>query len=253
MEYVKGLLGVLPDPKNEHQLERWDIEEAQDIPEEFDSRKKWPDCPSIKFIRDQASCGSCWAFGAVEAMSDRICIASNGEDKVELSAEDLLTCCHIFCGNGCNGGFPGMAWRYWQFKGIVTGGLYHGEGCRPYSIPPCEHHIIGPRPNCSSVSTPKCLKKCQPNYPLSYNEDKRYGKKVYSVHGERKIQTEIMTNGPVEGTLEVFADFVNYKSGKICEEMLIQIININLNLNYSEFISLLNFSACHLSALLSFY
>ena len=44
------------------------------------------------------------AFGAVEAMSDRICVASNSNTQVHLSAEDLLSCCES-CGNGyvtCN-------------------------------------------------------------------------------------------------------------------------------------------------------
>jgi hypothetical protein len=31
-----------------------------EIPEEFDAREQWPDCPAIKEIRDQGSCGSCW-------------------------------------------------------------------------------------------------------------------------------------------------------------------------------------------------
>nr|1SP4_A Chain A, Cathepsin B [Bos taurus] len=48
------------------------------LPESFDAREQWPNCPTIKEIRDQGSCGSCWAFGAVEAISDRICIHSNG-------------------------------------------------------------------------------------------------------------------------------------------------------------------------------
>jgi hypothetical protein len=36
------------------------------------------------------SCGSCWAFGAVEAMSDRVCIASSGAQNTHISAEDLV-------------------------------------------------------------------------------------------------------------------------------------------------------------------
>jgi len=55
-------------------------------------------------IRDQGNCGSCWAFGAVEAISDRICIASNGADQPSISSENLLSCCWT-CGMGCNGLF----------------------------------------------------------------------------------------------------------------------------------------------------
>ncbi len=57
--------------------------------DEFDSRTQWPNCPSIQEVRDQGSCGSCWAFGASEAMSDRICISSNGQTNAHISAEDL--------------------------------------------------------------------------------------------------------------------------------------------------------------------
>jgi len=31
-----------------------------ELPDEFDARKQWPNCPTIKEIRDQGSCGSCW-------------------------------------------------------------------------------------------------------------------------------------------------------------------------------------------------
>lgn len=30
------------------------------LPENFDAREQWPNCPTIKEIRDQGSCGSCW-------------------------------------------------------------------------------------------------------------------------------------------------------------------------------------------------
>lgn len=63
------------------------------------------------------------AFGAVEAMSDRICIHSKAKISVRLSAEDLVFCCYT-CGFGCDGGYPGAAWDHWVHKGIVTGGSY---------------------------------------------------------------------------------------------------------------------------------
>ena len=74
-------------------------EEVGDIPDSFDSRENWPECPTLKEIRDQGNCGSCWAISAVEAMSDRICIASQGKDNSHLSTEDLIACCHT-CGFG---------------------------------------------------------------------------------------------------------------------------------------------------------
>lgn len=40
------------------------------------------------------------AFGAVEAISDRICVRTSGRVNVEVSAEDLLTCCGDQCGDG---------------------------------------------------------------------------------------------------------------------------------------------------------
>ncbi len=90
-------------------------ENVESLPEEFDSRTQWPNCPTIQEVRDQGNCGSCWAFGAVEAMSDRICIASQGKMVVRLSAEDLLSCCWS-CGFGCNGGFPESAWNWFKVK-----------------------------------------------------------------------------------------------------------------------------------------
>lgn len=52
-------------------------------------------------------------------------------------------------------------------------------------------------------------------YNVSYTADKRYGAEAYAVSSEvEKIQTEIMTNGPVEGAFTVYADFPSYRSGE---------------------------------------
>lgn len=49
------------------------------IPDTFDARTNWPMCTVIGKVRDQGGCGSCWAFGAAESISDRICIDSQGK------------------------------------------------------------------------------------------------------------------------------------------------------------------------------
>lgn len=215
-EYLKGLMGVLPGDEN-HRLpeRRYGLGNLQ-IPDNFDSREQWPNCTSLREIRDQGSCGSCWAFAATEAMTDRFCIANRGQKQFRFSAENLVSCCGILCGRGCNGGFPSMAWRMWVWKGIVSGGPYgSNEGCQPYEIPSCEHHAVGPRPNCTSgPGTPRCVKSCENGYNVPYKQDLHYGRKAYSVsrHPDQ-IQADIMTNGPVEAAFSVYSDFLNYKSG----------------------------------------
>lgn len=59
-------------------------------------------------------------------MSDRICIHSQGNLQVFVSAEDLLACCSQ-CGKGCLGGEIPRAWWYWQAYGRVrqTGNPQH--------------------------------------------------------------------------------------------------------------------------------
>ncbi|KAH0622895.1 hypothetical protein JD844_025731 [Phrynosoma platyrhinos] len=141
MSYVKKLCGTyLHGPKLP---ERFEFAGDLELPESFDSRKQWPSCPTINEIRDQGSCGSCWAFGAVEAISDRVCIHTNGKVNVEISAEDLLSCCGFECGVGCNGGYPSGAWKYWTEKGLVSGGLYDSHvGVTSYGVPRSEKEIM---------------------------------------------------------------------------------------------------------------
>lgn len=165
MDFVRSHMGVLQDG-NGVKLEEKVIEVPNDLPTDFDSRTQWGNmCPSTKEVRDQASCGSCWAFGAVESMTDRICIASQGAQTPHISAQDLMTCC-ITCGMGCNGGYPAAAWQYWNNQGIVTGGQYgSNQGCQPYSLPKCDHHVSGQYPPCSGEGpTPPCKRNCRQGY-----------------------------------------------------------------------------------------
>jgi cathepsin B len=215
-ESIKRLMGVRPEYFDQHKLlTPIEHDVPNDLPANFDAREQWPNCASLKEVRDQGSCGSCWAFGAVEAMTDRICIASSGAQNAHISAEDLVSCCDE-CGFGCDGGFPQAAWAYYKSEGLVTGGNYNTkQGCEPYTIASCDHHVNGSLPPCQGEQpTPQCTKKCIDGYSTPYTKDKHYGESVYSVRAEQtQIETEIYKNGPVEAAFTVYADFLTYKSG----------------------------------------
>ena len=181
-----------------------------DLPESFDLREAYPQCESLREIRDQSRCGSCWAFAAAETMSDRLCIHSNGQLQTRVSAQYLVTCC-TSCGDGCFGGYPSSTFSFWKSSGIPSGGLYGDTNtCQPYFLPECDDHMH----NCEDYQdTPACSKSCVDGYPKTLSEDKTYGSSSYSVRGEQNIMKEIYENGPVEGTFYVYEDFGDYSSG----------------------------------------
>jgi cathepsin B len=87
-----------------------------DTPKEFDSRTQWKDC--IHDVRNQQKCGSCWAFAASEAFSDRVCIATNGQINAVYSPQNLVECDKTDI--GCQGGQLDHVWNYIEDHGIVT-------------------------------------------------------------------------------------------------------------------------------------
>lgn len=47
------------------------------------------------------------------------------------------------------------------------------------------------------------------------------GSSAYSIERDvKKIQQEILTNGPVEGAFTVFEDFIQYKSGTFIDTLI---------------------------------
>lgn len=195
----KKLLGSYFTPENDDSFIRTHPRNLS-LPTSFDAREAWPQCNSMQTILDQGHCGSCWAFGATEALSDRFCIHNN--ESVTLSENDLLSCCGFECGSGCDGGFPLRAWQYFVRSGVVN------AECDPYfDEAGCQH------PGCEPLySTPECVQECKDN--KEWSDAKHYASSAYRVGSDPyDIMAELYTNGPVEVSFRVFEDFAHYKSG----------------------------------------
>jgi len=186
------------------------------VPTSFDSAENWPQCTVIANVRDQSSCGSCWAFGSTASFESRACIET-GKD-IKYSPEDTAFCSNA--GYGCQGG--NSAWGYFENTGVVTGGDYFdigsGSTCYPYSLAPCAHHVPATEkyPACpsSEYPSPRCARSCsESGYSKSWSSDKLRASSSYSVRGESQIMQELSTNGPMYVAFSVYSDFPTYKSG----------------------------------------
>ncbi|KAF8407384.1 hypothetical protein HHK36_006515 [Tetracentron sinense] len=176
IEQFKYLLGVKPASQSD--LEDIPVvthPKSLELPKQFDARTAWPQCVTISKILDQGYCGSCWAFGAVESLSDRFCVHFGLH--ISLSVNDLLACCGFMCGNGCDGGDHIYAWKFFVSNGVVT------------------------------------EEKCKDKNQL-WQESKHFSVNVYRVSSDPYIiMAEVYKNGPVEVTFTVYEDFAHYKSG----------------------------------------
>jgi len=160
---------------------------SNDLPETFDARQQWPNC--VHVIRDQAHCGSCWAFALTEVVSDRFCIATSQRVNHILSPQYVLSCDKAdMC---CQGGYIDKSWNFMVSTGTVT------DTCWPYES--------------GAGACPACRTTCKDGSAMELFKVKSGS--VKHVTGVSSIQTAIMTSGPVEAGFQVFQDFFSYHSG----------------------------------------
>jgi cathepsin F len=105
----------------------------KDIPDSFD----WRDnkVPVVTPVKDQAQCGSCWAFSTIANIEGQWAMAGN--KLTSLSEQNLVDCDHQCstydgeksCDGGCDGGLPQNAYAYvMENGGIDTEDSYPYEG-----------------------------------------------------------------------------------------------------------------------------
>lgn len=73
-------------------------------------------------VKNQGSCGSCWAFAATAAHESYQIQFKNQPGTIDLSEQQLVDCAGIspYENNGCNGGYAVRALEYIKDFGQAT-------------------------------------------------------------------------------------------------------------------------------------
>ncbi|CAL6045745.1 Cathepsin_B [Hexamita inflata] len=126
MTWTPGIPSIFKD-KSQQQLKSMlmhvapishNVENARyvgEAPESLDWPSLSPECVNV--LKNQEMCGSCWAFSAIGAFSDRRCISKKDSSRVHYSEEFVVTCDKI--DQGCNGGYLNTVWIFLQKTGTV--------------------------------------------------------------------------------------------------------------------------------------
>mgnify|MGYP000642681493 CR=1 FL=1 len=100
------------------------VRKVRQLPSSFD----WRNVNGIGYVspvRNQGSCGSCYAFASMALLEARIRIATNNTERPVFSPQQVVDCAEY--AQGCDGGFPYLiAGKFAQDFGVLA------DSCYPY-------------------------------------------------------------------------------------------------------------------------
>ncbi|OXB58260.1 hypothetical protein ASZ78_008464 [Callipepla squamata] len=162
------------------------LKKVSGLPESWD----WRNVNGVNYVspvRNQASCGSCYAFASMGMLEARIRILTNNTQKPVFSPQQVVSCSQY--SQGCDGGFPYLiAGKYVQDFGVVE------EDCFPYT----------------ARDSPCLFKRSCYHY---YTSEYHYVGGFYGACNEALMKLELVLGGPMAVAFEVYNDFMFYKEG----------------------------------------
>lgn len=85
----------------------------------------WVSKGKVSKVKNQGSCGSCWAFSATGAIESFYLFKGQ---SVTCSEQMLVDCSRSYGNQGCNGGWPSNALKYVAAKGLASSSAYPYTG-----------------------------------------------------------------------------------------------------------------------------
>ncbi|XP_068109347.1 cathepsin S [Hyperolius riggenbachi] len=194
-EIEATLTGLIPPSRSLQKTswsKSWNATEFSKLPDSID----WRDKGCVTNVKNQGSCGSCWAFSAVGALEGQLMLKTG--KLVSLSPQNLVDCSTKYGNKGCNGGFMPQAFQY-----VIDNNGIDSDGSYPYHATDgqCTYKPDGKAATC-----------------LRYTE--------VSPGTEDNLKQTIATVGPVSVAIDArHPSFYLYKSGVYDDSTCTQEVN----------------------------
>jgi len=160
------------------------VPEMADAPATLD----WRNAAGVNYVspvKNQGSCGSCWAFATTAGLESQVMISGGGV-PVDLSEQILVSCSGV---GSCSGGSSSSASNYIRDVGLPL------ESCFRYT-----------------ATNNLCSNACLDWQNSTYSINGWHRASDTTITAEA-IRNAIYAYGPIVATMSVYNDFYSYRSG----------------------------------------